>query len=86
VERSPTGGGCPQHGLITAETQGAIEGLIVMRNLAAHEGQEDVSPQRAHEFIALAQGVLCAIQANSKSASRSSGQSRLGRGTLNEIL
>jgi hypothetical protein len=61
-----------EQGLITAETQDAIEGLSVMRNLAAHGGQEDVSTQRAHEFIALAQGVLYAIHANSKSAARSS--------------
>lgn len=60
-----------EHGLITAETQDAIEGLSVMRNLAAHGGQEDISPQRAHEFIALAQGVLYAIHANVKSAGRS---------------
>jgi hypothetical protein len=61
-----------EHGLITAETQDAIEGLSVMRNLAAHGGQEDISPQRAHEFIALAQGVLYAIHANVKSVGRSS--------------
>jgi len=47
--------------LITSETKDAIEGLSVMRNLAVHGGQEDLSPQRAHEFVALAQGVLYAI-------------------------
>jgi hypothetical protein len=57
--------------LITAETQDAIEGLSVMRNLAAHGKQDDLSPQRAHEFVALSQGVLYAIHANAKSTGRS---------------
>jgi hypothetical protein len=52
--------------LITAETKDAIDGLSVMRNLAAHGYQDDITPQRAHEFVALAQGVLYAIQMNSK--------------------
>lgn len=51
-----------ERGLITAETENAIEGLSVMRNLAAHGGQEDVSPQRAREFVALTHAVLYAIQ------------------------
>jgi hypothetical protein len=55
-----------EKGLITPETKDAIDGLSVMRNLAAHGGQEDITPQRAHEFVALAQGVLYAIQMNSK--------------------
>lgn len=55
-----------EKGLITAETKDAIDGLSVMRNLAAHGGQDDITPQRAHEFVALAQGVLYAIQMNSK--------------------
>jgi hypothetical protein len=59
-----------EKGLITAETQDAIEGLSVMRNLAAHGQQDDLSPQRAHEFVALSQGVLYAIHANAKSTGR----------------
>lgn len=55
-------------GLITSETRDAVEGLSVMRNLAAHGGEDDISPQRAREFIALSQGVLYAIQMNSKKA------------------
>lgn len=55
-----------EQGLITPETQDAIEGLSVMRNLAAHGGQEDLSPQRAHEFVAPSQGVLYAIHTNAK--------------------
>jgi hypothetical protein len=57
-----------EKGLITTETKDAIEGLSVMRNLAAHGGQEDISPQRAHEFVALAQAVLYAITINSQSS------------------
>lgn len=59
-----------EHKLITSETKDAIEGLSVMRNLAVHGGQEDISPQRAHEFVALTQGVLYAINMNEKSADR----------------
>jgi hypothetical protein len=54
--------------LISPETKDAIEGLSVMRNLAAHGGQKDLSSQRAHEFVALAQGVLYAITMNAKTA------------------
>lgn len=57
-----------QRGLITPETLDAIEGLSVMRNLAAHGGQKDLSPQRAREFVALSQGVLYAISMNAKSS------------------
>jgi hypothetical protein len=62
-----------ERGLITAETKDAIEGLSVMRNLAAHGVQEDISSKRAHEFVALSQAVLYAISANAKSAERSHG-------------
>jgi hypothetical protein len=55
-----------EEGLITAETYDAIEGLSVLRNLAAHGGEKDISPQRAHEFIALAHGVMYAIASNAK--------------------
>lgn len=54
--------------LISPETKDAIDGLSVMRNLAAHGGQKDLSPQRAHEFVALAHGVLYAITMNAKAA------------------
>jgi hypothetical protein len=62
--------GARENGLITAETEDAIEDLSVMRNLAAHGGQKDLSPQRAHEFVALSQGVLYAITTNAKSVKR----------------
>jgi hypothetical protein len=53
-------------GLITPETHDAVEGLSVLRNLAVHGGEKDISPQRAHEFVALAQGVNYAITSNAK--------------------
>lgn len=62
-----------EQGLIASETKDAIEGLSVMRNLAAHGEQRDLSPQRAHEFVALAQGVLYAISMNEKAAERRAG-------------
>ncbi|HTT95477.1 MAG TPA: hypothetical protein VMF55_12445 [Solirubrobacterales bacterium] len=65
-----------QRGLITPETLDAIEGLSVMRNLAAHGGQKDLSPQRAREFVALSQGVLYAISMNAKSSKRSKDEPR----------
>jgi hypothetical protein len=55
-----------EEGLITTETHDAIEGLTVLRNLAAHGREKDISPQRVHEFIALAQGVMYAIASNAK--------------------
>jgi hypothetical protein len=57
-----------EEGVITPETKDAIDGLSVMRNLAAHGSEEDISPDRAREFIALSHGVLYAIQMNSKSS------------------
>jgi len=50
-----------QQSLITPQTMKAIEGLDILRNLAVHGKPEDVSRQRAHEFVALAQGVLYSI-------------------------
>jgi hypothetical protein len=52
--------------LITAETHDAIEGLSVLRNLAVHGGEENISSRRAHEFVALAHGVVYAIVSNAK--------------------
>jgi hypothetical protein len=54
-----------QDDLITEETRHAIEGLRVLRNLAAHGKWDDLSAQRAREFVALADGVIFAINAGS---------------------
>lgn len=50
-----------EQGRISAETAKAIEGLLVLRNLAAHGRAEEVSPKRVREFVALTQGVLYSI-------------------------
>lgn len=57
-----------QHNLISTETKDAIEGLSVMRNLAVHGHQKELSSQRVREFVALGQGVLYAISMNAKAA------------------
>lgn len=54
--------------VITEETANAIEGLSVLRNLAAHGQARDVSPERANEYLALADGVVYAIESNARSA------------------
>lgn len=46
---------------ISPETANAIEGLDVLRNLAIHGREEELSSKRAHEFVALVQGVLYSI-------------------------
>lgn len=50
-----------EQGLISPETAKAIEGLLVLRNLAAHGRAEEVSQKRVREFVALTQGVLYSI-------------------------
>lgn len=44
-------------GLIDAETARTIDGLAILRNLAAH-GRDEVSPERAREFLTLAEAVI----------------------------
>lgn len=43
--------------LIDAETARTIDGLTILRNLAAH-GRDEVSPERAREFLTLAEAVI----------------------------
>jgi hypothetical protein len=47
--------------LISEETLGAIEGLSVLRNLAAHSGG-DIGVDRARDYLALADAVLYALR------------------------
>lgn len=54
-----------EQGKISPETMNAIEGLDILRNLAVHGRQEELSPKRAHEFVALVQGVLYSLSAES---------------------
>jgi len=50
-----------RRGLVTSETLNAIEGLGVLRNLAAHGRHTDLDARRAIEFVALADAVLFAL-------------------------
>jgi hypothetical protein len=45
-------------GLITPETARAIEGITVLRNLAAHGRANEVTPERARDYLALVDAVL----------------------------
>jgi hypothetical protein len=49
-------------GAISEETRRAIEGLAILRNLAAHAGQP-LSEEKAAEFVAIAEGVQYALDA-----------------------
>jgi hypothetical protein len=49
------------NGLITPETARAIEGITVMRNLAAHGRANEVTPERARDYLALVDAVLFTI-------------------------
>jgi hypothetical protein len=48
--------------LISAETLAAIEGLAVLRNLAAHGASDDIGAERARDYLALADAVLYALR------------------------
>ncbi len=47
-----------QHSLIGPDAVRVIEGMTVLRNLAAHGGARDLSTERAPEYLALADTVL----------------------------
>lgn len=49
-------------GLVEADTARSIEGLGVMRDLAAH-ARDDVTPERAREFLTLAGAVIYQLDA-----------------------
>jgi hypothetical protein len=49
-------------GLISDETATAVEGLSVLRNLAAHSPTDEISAERARDYIALADAVLYALR------------------------
>lgn len=50
------------HGLITPEAANAVEGVTTLRNLAAHGRQEDISVNRAIDYLALVDGVLFSLR------------------------
>ena len=50
-------------GLISDETLTAMEGLSVLRDLAAHNPADDIGVERARDYLALADAVLFALKA-----------------------
>lgn len=49
-------------GAITPETAKAVEGITVMRNLAAHGRASEVTVERARDYLALADAVLYTLR------------------------
>jgi hypothetical protein len=49
--------------LISDETLTAVEGLAVLRNLAAHSPTDEIGADRARDYLALADAVLFALRA-----------------------
>lgn len=50
-----------KRGLVTEETARAVEGISILRNLAAHGHAEEVSQERAMDYLVLVDAVLYAI-------------------------
>jgi hypothetical protein len=53
-------------GLISPLTVNAIEGVTVMRNLAIHGPQREITTKQVDEYLALIEGVIYAIHQNIK--------------------
>ena len=50
--------------LISDETLSAIQGLAVLRNLAAHSPTDEIAADRARDYLAPADAVLYALRAS----------------------
>jgi hypothetical protein len=48
--------------LVTPETAKAVEGITIMRNLAAHGRASEVTLDRARDYLALTDAVLYALR------------------------
>lgn len=53
-----------EHGQITPETENAIVGVTQLRNLAAHGTDDEISVERAMDYLVLVDAVLFAIRQN----------------------
>jgi hypothetical protein len=51
-----------EQNLISDETLAAVEGLAVLRNLAAHSPRDEIGVDRARDYLALADAVLFALR------------------------
>lgn len=49
-------------GLITPETETAVNGLTVLRNLTAHDRESELSYEKAVEFIDLVMAIMFAVE------------------------
>jgi rRNA-processing protein FCF1 len=49
-------------GLISNETRDAVEGLSILRNLAAHGPKDDISTERALDYVVMADAVLYTLR------------------------
>ena len=54
------------HGLISDETLAAVDGLSVLRDLAAHSAADDIGVDRARDYLALADAVLYVLRAKTQ--------------------
>lgn len=52
-----------RHRLVSDETLTAVEGLSVLRNLAAHSPTDKIGTGRARDYLALADSVMYALRA-----------------------
>lgn len=50
------------HKLISIETGDAVQGLSVLRNLAAHAPRDDIGTDRTRDYVAMADAVLYAMR------------------------
>jgi hypothetical protein len=49
------------HDLMTPETANAVKGIVVLRNLAAHDRMARLSPAQAQEYLALVDATMFAV-------------------------
>ena len=52
-----------KEGLISDESLAAVEGLAMLRNLTAHSPADNIGPERARDFLVLADATLYALRA-----------------------
>ena len=51
-----------KNGLITEKSLQAIEGITVMRNLAAHGSSREITPEQAEDYLALVDAIVYALR------------------------
>lgn len=51
-----------EKGLITAKSLQAIEGITVLRNLAAHGSAREITTEQAEEYLVLVDAIIYALR------------------------